>query len=285
MDDTLVIPVLVISFVTLLSASVSDWRYREISDRHWAIFFAMGVVLSVLELVGLNASPFCFTVPVCIGLIGFDCLYDRDAGGISDLLLYVSIAVTALIPVLMGDDDLATTFASIPVVYALMTLLYYVGLVKGGADVKAIISIAVVFPTYPVFTHLPLVVIPDNIIPHIFVPAFSVFVLALLITVMYAIVNVVRNLVRGDTRSPHMFIGRLMDIDDAEGAFVWPIEAVRDGEVVLVPSGNEDDGAYEALRDYGIDRVWVTAMVPFIIPICAAFVLVMVLGSPLFIFV
>ena len=61
----------------LLSASVYDWKYREIPDWHWGLLFIIAAIISVAVTVRESLGFPGILMTMCIGLIAFDCAYDR----------------------------------------------------------------------------------------------------------------------------------------------------------------------------------------------------------------
>ena len=88
----------------------------------------------------------------------------------------------------------------------------------------------------------------------------------------------------GDRDFPRMLMGYRRSLPE-DGAHLWPLDRAEDGKVVPGTSPWDDDGAFRKLRDAGADRVWVTPMVPFVLPIAAAFAIVWIWGNPLFLLI
>lgn len=283
MDGTITILVVSAVAAILVSASVFDWKYREIPDWHWFMIFAIAIALSIYKVIDLEIGFVGTLIPVCIAFIAFDCLYDRDTSTAMDFIVYGGIISVSIMGFMNLPDEVAKVFLSIPIMYAVMTVLYYTGIVKGGADAKSIIAIATVFPTYPEFLGLPLIDVPEGLMARFFIPAFAVLTMALVISLLYGLYNVVRNVKDGNVLFPQMILGMIMPLDRAKTSKVWPMEDVVDGESVILSSGTEDPNAWKRLESYGKKDVWVTAIIPFLVPITIAYALMVVLGFPLFI--
>ncbi len=282
MEQSIIILVVFLILATLLSASVFDWKYREIPDWHWAIMFVVGIIISIARVMDPDLGPVGFLMPLCVALIAFDCLYDRESSAITDVMIYISIAILAIVSFVAIGGDVGRTFISIPITYATMNVLYYTGIVRGGADAKSIIAIASVFPTYPEILGMPLIDVPSGIESQVFTPAFAVLTMALVLSLLYGVFNLVRNLIAGNTMMPQMIMGTKMPIEKAKISKVWSMEDVVDGESVITTSAIEDDEVWKRLEDGGRTEVWVTAIIPFLIPITIAFVLMVTMGFPLF---
>lgn len=283
MEQAITCFAIAVTAIVLLSASVYDWRYREIPDWHWVILFLLSMVLSTVTVMEESTGIIGILMPICIAVIAFDCLFDRNSSFLFDIVIYLVVAATAIVPFCLVDGDVGKTFISIPIMYAVMTVLYYTGIVKGGADAKSIIAIAAVFPMYPEVFGLPLIPVPEGAMSQVFVPAFAVLTMALVISLLYGLYNIVCNLIRGDTVCPQMFLGTRMTLERARTSKVWPMAEIRDGEVVDTNTANEDEDIWEELERYGTQRIWVTAIIPFLIPITIAYLIMVVVGFPIFI--
>jgi prepilin signal peptidase PulO-like enzyme (type II secretory pathway) len=117
----------------------------------------------------------------------------------------------------------------------------------------------------------------------VFVPGFAILSEALAITLLYGFFNMMRNLIQGHTGFPQMLIGTRMSLEKAKRSTVWPMADIVNGEVVDTIMANEGDDIWKKLEDHGVQEIWVTAIIPFIIPITVAFFIVVTLGFPLFI--
>ncbi len=281
MEDQVAVYIAVLAVLVL--SAVSDWRSREAGDWHWAVIIGIGCVVFAVRLYDAGASAASYAAVASMVFMAADLLWDREAGMKYDLALYLLIiASTVTAAFSLRDSDLLWTFVSMPVMYLLMNTLYYSGAVKGGADAKAVIAIAFVCPSYPVFGEVPFIGIPGGSLPLFVVPAFSVFMVAALMTVLLAVPYAITNIAKGDTDFPNMFAGFRMDVDRAERSHVWPMEDFVDGRLQGNMSGSEDPEVYGRLRSAGMQRIWVTPIIPFLIPITVAYAIVVFLGNPLF---
>jgi len=282
MEQSITVLVVFLILAILLSASVFDWKYREIPDWHWAIMFVVGIILSIAKVIDSGLDPVGLLMPLCVALIAFDCLYDREPSIMMDMTIYIAIAILTIVPFVMIGGDVGRTFISIPITYAAMNVLYYTGLVRGGADAKSIIAIASVFPTYPEILGMPIIDVPSGIESQVFTPAFAVLTMALVLSLLYGVFNFIRNLIAGNTVMPQMIIGTMMPIEKAKVSKVWSMEDIVDGESVITTSAIEDDEIWKRLEDGGRTEIWVTAIIPFLIPITIAFIIMVTVGFPLF---
>ncbi|MCQ2079027.1 MAG: hypothetical protein MJZ38_03095 [archaeon] len=173
--------------------------------------------------------------------------------------------------------------ASTMFMYVVLLALYQTGVVRGGADVKCLIGLGFMYPCYPeLFVDLDGV---PMVMEIVMVPAVSVLFLASILSVLSCMAYCVwRN--RGEkmpaTERTHMIT---MSLDEAEHAFVWPVRVIRDGSSVKCLLPDDDDMArlFQDYRMAGVEKVVVTPMIPFIIPILAATLVLVFTGNPLFI--
>ena len=141
-----------------------------------------------------------------------------------------------------------------PMVTLVMTmifpLMYATGAMKGGADVKALVVLSFVFPAYPEFGSL----VWEPVYPqgYIFNPMFSILLIALVISVVYAII--VNHHRSGGKRIASYVTTKA----EAESSFVWVLEKMDD------------------------ENVRVTPMIPFLVPMTVGLLITVILGCPLF---
>ena len=90
-----------------------------------------------------------------------------------------------------------------------------------------------------------------------------------------------RNLIKGDRKFPQMLIGYVKPISSVDEEKEWPIQDIIDGEVVI-RTRPADDGAVQRLKEAGAENIWVTPIIPFIIPLTVAYVIVLLIGNPFF---
>ncbi|HVL88491.1 MAG TPA: A24 family peptidase C-terminal domain-containing protein [Candidatus Thermoplasmatota archaeon] len=197
-------------------------------------------------------------------------------------IVMASVGAVLLTVDLVSDPSLVSAapyLAFAPLFAGFILVLYRLHLIAGGADAKALVAAAVLVP-FPLHLSgsLPLLESPTP-------ASFATLGNALLAFLALPLVFFVRNLARGDLRFPHAFLGYRMEVDAAKRAHVWPMEAVVDGKLAAVrmPSRFEwEDEDYEALRQAGVERPWVTPKVPFMVPLLAGFVLAFFVGDVLF---
>ncbi len=264
----------VIFTAIMLSACRSDHLCREVSDLHWWILGIAGSVLIVID-GGITVT----TVAAMLGslLIVYDILSQSERTRIFSVILHITEAAMFLIPVLI-TKDVSRGYLAIPVYYVIFLILYMTGVLRGGADAKCMIVSAVMFLTAPAVSET-LIGIPARMES---VPLFPLSLLfhAALVTLIYMIFCCLRTGI-----TSHGEVGfrpwKSMTVDDAEKSFVWPKQDVEKGKKVFV-RGIPDDGVYDRLRSIGEEKVWVTPLIPFMIPITLAFIFMITVGNLLY---
>ncbi len=237
---------ILLSLAMLGYASWVDLRTREIYDLVWIVFGGLGILLATYEVY---------------------------FGGLSLIGLLIQVVSSAVMAILMG----------------------YVGLF-GGADVGAFIALAVLNP-YPPVSIEPILGIVSFIYP------ITLFSNSALSGASFAFILLAWNLsrvLRGEklfegqrSESPWrrlvvMVTGLKVGLEQVRGPpFQYPLELPSGSEgygrrLVLLPDINDDEAAEEifrGLRDEGVDQVWVSHTLPFIVFIFLGYVLTLLVGD------
>ena len=275
-----------LAVAVMVAASISDWRSRTASDAHWYIMGLGGSLLFGMQLVEGSAPWIFLACLALISLVFVDLLRDRrgmfeDGVNFAPLLLYVlTIVAYGYLSLEHFGEGRYWTMLTIPLLILFFFLMYQFDVIKGGADAKALIALSLVFPVYPELAGLPALELNDpaalTILPFPVLVLFNGAILTLLVPVGMLLVN----LVRRDLRFPLMLFGTRMTIGEAKKKHVWPMERVADGRVrtVLFPRSDEE-ADWDALREAGVDRPWVTPKVPFLIPLTLAVPFSLLLGN------
>lgn len=242
-----------ICLIILGYSCVTDLRTRRAPNRLWYFMGAIGLVLGLFELYGTD--------------------YDRYG--------------------LLFSWALGFTF-----IFVIMYFLYYffqrfgmAGL--GGADAKALIAIAILFPYYPqidVFNlSLPVFYTSRSIIFGL-----AVFGNALALNLVLPIGLFVYNMLTVPARerwsSPvSIFTGYMADVEGIKGKYVRLIHrySEEDGQLKKKRAfgGTEvDDATYQNLLKWKSegkvgDKVWVTPKIPFLIPITLGFIVAIIFAD------
>jgi preflagellin peptidase FlaK len=303
-NDVPVVPVLDLIRLTaalliLGWASHLDWKTRMVSDRVWLCMLALAMVMLVIQLLATMPGPvylltvvppLAFMVPALVGIPELR----QMARGNRDDLLWGGLLLLGIIIFVMEFwllDFSHHLFYSValvlmPIIIAITYVLYTVGLIHGGADAKAIMVLAVMFPFYPDLSQWG--------IEPLLTPAFRVtllqlvfpFAITALFNAVFAFIFVplvffALNLSRGELGGAKSFLGYRMDVEKVggPGSFVWLMETpprklpgrggreVPGRSSVMALRDIDPAGQVRHMRRAGWKRVWVTPKIPFIIPI------------------
>ncbi|MGD1060791.1 MAG: A24 family peptidase C-terminal domain-containing protein [Methanomassiliicoccales archaeon] len=283
---------LAMALVVCSLASYSDWKRREASDLHWIVLGAAGLVFIAIDLAARGADPLYYLFLFPIGFVFLDFFWDRKEmfeDGVHPLpiVLYaLSILTIGTMIFLRGNEILTWQLTAVIVMFAFFALLYWLNVIKGGADAKALIALSIVFPFYPIIGGLPLIHIPTELASAVF--PFSLLILfnAALLSISIPVGLFLYNLARGDVKFPAMMVGYRTSVDEALRKFVWPMErAGNDKRLRYFPKEDDDEKKIlEELKQAGAGRIWVTPKIPFLIPITIGIVFSAVIGNIVMLF-
>ncbi len=255
----------------------------------------IGLILFSFEIIEGTEDLRTYLILVPMALLLLDVLWDRSEVGhekVLTTLLYVASASVGILLVVYfpqfgpEEQDLLRRGFGALVIILLAHLFYYLGLLKGGADAKAFISIGLLVPGYASWGPLPLIALRPEITEafELFFP-FALTTLmnsALLILVLPAYF-LMRNLLRGDFRWPQVLLGYKASLDLLP-RYAWVLQEARGGGVryYVFPRKETGSADLEGLRRLGITRVWITPQMPFLLPMTIGYVLTFVVGNLLF---
>lgn len=166
---------------------------------------------------------------------------------------------------------------AIPAFAALMYLFWWLGLIAGGADAKALMALALLLPWPLEFGALPLL---RTVVPG----SFAVLGNTLLAFLLVPLALFVANAARGAFRFPHAFLGFRVPLDRLGATPSWPMERVENGKVTTkLFASRAPEMPLEELREElgkaGLTHVWMTPKVPFMIPLLVGFALAFTAGD------
>lgn len=204
-----------------------------------------------------------------------------------------------------------------PVVGLFAYILWRLGLIFGGADAKCVISFAVLCPFPPALVTTANDIYP--LLGAISPAAVTMFTNAVLITIAIPVFFLLVNVARGRFHPVAMFLGTRMPLERVAKEPVWVMEwvephpdapEVEEGPNLqethedpdLSPAGlpvvdeQEVEGAHVRLRyfptragDYarnlarlqklGVEEVWVTPKVPFMVPLFLGWIAAWTVGD------
>jgi preflagellin peptidase FlaK len=243
-------------------------------------------------------------VAVCLAILGYSCITDWKTRRAPNRLWYIMGGIGLVLGLFQlyewnFNTSLIFSWAFGAIfVFVLVYFIYYFfqyfgmsGL--GGADAKALIAIAILFPYYPYFDisgiSLPLTDVTRSIIF-----GFTVFGNALALNLVVPLAILALNLMTvplGELMADPLgaFTGYKVSIDGLKGKHVRLMHrySEENGELKKkrALSGSEvDEGTYQSLlkwkKDGKVgDKVWITPKIPFLIPITLGFIVAIVWGD------
>jgi len=270
----------IVMVIVMISASFSDWKKREVSDIHWLILGITGIIIFTVFAVkdsGFKWQYLCLAAGSVLILV--DILWEREGHVLSFYLLMAILFAVAIFYDI--NDPIIVAWASVPACYIIFMGMYIFGIVRGGADAKCLITLSMLFPMYPAFSSFPLISVPSGQISQIFVFSISVLFFAAMLTGLTCIYFVLVNVKNGD-KCRRMLLGYKMDLEKAKVSHVWPIEDFVEGKLVPCGIPENEQEVFVRLTESGCKRVWITPMIPFIIPMTISAIFIAFIGNPLF---
>lgn len=137
----------------------------------------------------------------------------------------------------------------------------------GGADAKGLMVLALLAPWPPADA------------PYAIQPALDALANGALLMVLVPILFLLLNVARGDVRLPAALLGTRRPLAVARGSHVWPMQVVDpDAPGGLrwrywQRLGGDLPAEYHSLERAGVQAVWVTPKVPFLVPVAAGWAL------------
>ncbi len=284
---------LIFAVPLLAYCSVLDWRTRKVPNPYWIGLSLLGLCLLVARIQTDEADPAYLLILVPVIAILSDVYLEGEGDSFlvrtAPFLKYTAAIVSVLVlAYFWGEDMYFQHLLAVPVVMMIIILLYMTNVVRGGADAKALIALAIVFPFYPSLGEFPLIV-PGTLEMEIFFPfTLTVLVNAAIVVAVLPLLFLFKNLAAREFEFPQAFLGYKMNSGEIVSKHVWLMERVENGRVTkyAVPKSNEDLAREVGLlAEAGRTRIWVTPKLPFIIPISASLVLSAFVGGLLFLLV
>ena len=198
--------------------------------------------------------------------------------------LWVIMAITGLILIAIqyfdpGFENIYILII-IPIMIGFVYLLFQLGLVFGGADAKALMSMAILVPTQPQISQIP--IWGQSYMPA----AWTIFSNSLILFLAIPFGLFMYNIFKRNIKFPYCLLGYRMKISKARNKFVWPLEKLVDGKrkFAYMPKVYETEEEFNEFEKNNIDEIWVTPKIPFMIPLLIGFVFTFILGDLLAVF-
>jgi preflagellin peptidase FlaK len=159
---------------------------------------------------------------------------------------------------------------------------WWVGLIAGGADAKALMALALLVP-FPLALADALPLLPAPV-PG----SFTILGDSLVVFLLIPLSLLAWNVAHGHARLPHALLGVKRKARDVRRGHAWPMEVVdADGRrrTKLFASRMSDaqiEETFQRVQALGEAKVWVTPKIPFMIPLLAGFLAAFFVGDLLF---
>ena len=303
-----------VAIIALGLASVSDIRTRKVPNTLWYVTAGIGVGLLVVDLSLLEGSTgwyllLAFPVAAVFAVVvtGGELwpvmpadeedqdreltpsearVYIADLG-VSVILLVVSVAILVL-----AYDNLSDTGPYWYIVSSVMMIvvalgLYLARILHGGGDAKALMTLAVLFPIYPLEDTFPLLETPAGM-DLLFPFAMAVLINAAIITALLPLAFIIISAARGPLRFPEALFGYPVPPDDVDEKRMWLLYETEEGSSELTrrlwPRRGKaaDEARARALaifRDRQEAIVYVSPKIPFMVPMLIGLILAIFIGN------
>ena len=275
-------------------AAVADWHDREVTDRLWQVMGVAGTVLGAVAVAPDGALPLALWILVAAfvlqHLFAWDELlgprFERYADAMEGVAYAAVVLVVALASVRYGIGSGAVPVSVLAVLLTVLFArgLFEFGVLYGGADAKALMIAGLVLPLF----SMPLLVPQAPPVATLLgVLPFSVNLLmdAALLSIAVPIAIGLRNVARGEFRFPRGFSGYTIPVGELPHRFVWlkdPMVGDRSAERYAETSEEDRQERERIARELearGVETVWVTPQIPFLVLMAAGAVAALLAGN------
>ncbi len=280
---------LVLSLSILAYASLLDLRTRKVPNIYWIVLGLAGLVLILVQL-HVDEMPIEYLlvfVPI-LAILADVYLGSEEETIRAKLMTYgkyaLALGTIMVLAYQYGSDEYFQHLLAVPIMMLFVVVMYMLNIVRGGADAKALMSLSILFPFYPVFGSLPLIHGGTSAAVTLLPFSFSIQFNAAIIVALTPLVFLARNLSHGEFVFPLGLLGYKMDTAEIAKKHVWLMESIMDGKLVTHarPRKQENQKAdIELLASSGYKRIWVTPKIPFIVPMCVSLILTTIVGNVL----
>ncbi|MGM0405279.1 MAG: A24 family peptidase C-terminal domain-containing protein [Thermoplasmatota archaeon] len=270
---------------------MSDLKTRKVSNKLWLVMAPIAVVVLITDLYLSSVNWRYYLILIPIGFLLVEALIERPpvfSKGNLNILVFIWFLVPVITLIYMlytiESSMLLWSMLSILVMMGSAFVFYYFAIIYGGADAKAVVILAVLFPFYPEIHGITswggdpaMLEFMEVFFPFTFVILLNAAILALFLPVYY----VVKNLKNGDLEFPQMFFGYKHQVDEIKDSFVWPMEYYvgNKRKIKLFPRGVTDD-KLDSLKEKGLEKAWVTPKIPFLVFIFLGYLISYIIGNP-----
>ena len=284
MDLSEFLIIILVAFVSiiLISASAEDLKTRTVRNTHWMAIGSAGIVVHILVSITDGNILSILPITAISVIILYEILSKSDYSVLTNIVFIGSLIVFIILSGYLATSDVEFyTALSVPVFSVIFLIMYYTGLLKGGADAKCMISLTVAFPAYPIFSIFPIFNTANSLASFVFSFPLAILFHALILTMLMVVPFLYVNIKNGNT-GRLMFSGYVTSIEKAKRSHVWPMYDIEDGELIRISAVDDTEAVYDRLEKHGKTDIWVTPKIPFILPISISFLITVIIGNPLF---
>jgi archaeal preflagellin peptidase FlaK len=271
-------------------AAVSDLRNREVTDRLWQILGIVGWVLGAVVVAPGGAVP--VALWTLVGGFALQHMFPWDdllgaADRFADLIegaVYLAVILVVLVAAVrwgVGPAAVPIQVVALLVTVLFARALFEIGVLYGGADAKAIMIAGLLVPIFssPLLPQSSGESLLLSVVPF----PVNILVDAALLSVTIPIGIAARNLARGEFEFPRGFSGYTIPVRELPERFVWlkdPLLARGEDEAETSEEDREIRvRAARELEARGVERVWVTPQIPFLVLLAVGAVAALLAGN------
>ncbi len=264
----------VIALPFFLYASYTDLKERLISSSVWFFLGSFAIGFDIYQF--FNIESIIAIIPAII--IFYEWFFDWD----KKIILYLLYGIAGAIFIY----SLIYIYEVFPILLIIILMVFFrilhgAKIIRGKADVRALMTVSLLQPLYPHFSPFPIFVpMYEEIIQLTFPFAFLVLLYSAIASLFLLLFIFLRNLIRRDLGFPEMFIGYKIDVDNVDKKHVWLMQRIENEEDVLYvhprEHKNEDIGK---LKKMGRKKVWVQPKIPFVLFITIGLILSYLIGN------
>ncbi|MCX8174035.1 MAG: hypothetical protein N3F63_05480 [Thermoplasmata archaeon] len=278
-------------------ASYSDYRTRQIENHVWLVGGAIGSALLFAHLITISSQGVTYFLALLAIALFFTPYISLERFRVSEttefyieIMLYIVLTAATFLIGFYWYRPENGILMGIVAMQVLMRTFYELNIIHGGADAKALMFIAILFPTYPHFLNLPFAEPKIPMLETMFPFTLTVLLNAVFWFIFYPLVLFLYNAAKGNPKVPQAFFGYKLPLSEVKKKFVWLMEHPVNGKIVTryTPDKDEDENlAAEVaeLERLGKKEVWVTPQIPFIIPITAGLFISIIVGNVFFLLI
>lgn len=277
-------------------ASYQDLRVREVGDGLWQGMGLIGAAVGVYEFWD---NPLALALWILVSLWVLEHLFpwdrplegsDERIPGWIELGFYGAVLATVVASSLefgIGSGGVPVAIIGVVGAVLLARALFEVGVLYGGADAKALMIAGLVLPLDATPLWSPAAA--AGLLAY-YPFAVTVLIDAALFAIVVPVAIAARNVSAGEFTFSRGFTGYHIPVRELPDRFVWikdPTFAGAGTEEAPEPETTEEDRIVrqrqaDELLKQGVERVWVTPQLPFILWIFAGTIAALTVGNLVF---